>query len=203
MVRGLAADLARATLIDVGWWLWQPLSFAALVGVVLYAVRTRARGDDVRLRPPLDWAAIVPAVVVVNGLTPYVELKTQASWNMYANLRTAGGDTNHLLVPRTFPITSPQDDLVEVVDSDDAVLATYRRLGFLLPVRTVRAYLEDHPGVDATLDVGGDRVEVLPGEPLPARLGPPVPGWSEQWFLLRAVDGGPKERCQTGFLPAR
>jgi hypothetical protein len=165
--------------------------------------RRSLTGDDVGLRPPLGWAAVVPVLVVLNGLTPYVELKTSTSWNMYANLRTAGGDSNHLLVRRTFPITSPQDDLVEVVSTSDRVLGTYRDRGFVLPVRTVRAYLEEHGDVDAILDVGGDRVEVTAGEPVPSRLGPPVPGWVEQWFLLRAVDGGEAERCQTGFLPAR
>ena len=197
-----AADIQRDTLIDLGWWAWQPFSVAALVAVVLFARRSLV-GADVGLWPKAAWAAVVPVVVVLNGLTPYAELKTQASWNMYANLRTAGGDSNHLLVRRTFPITSPQDDLVEVVDTDDGGLAVYRDHGFLLPVRTVRAYLEARGDVDATLDLGGDRVEVRGGEPLPSRLGPPVPGWVERWFLLRAVDGGPAERCQTGFLPAR
>ena len=145
----------------------------------------------------------MPILVVLNGVTPYVELKTSASWNMYANLRTAGGDSNHLLVRRTFPITSPQDDLVEVVDTDDGILATYRDGGFLLPVRTVRAYLERSPDVDAVLDVGGDRGRWC------GRGSRSRPGWARRCRagssagpLLRAVDAGDAERCQTGFLPA-
>ena len=197
-----SGGVPRDTLIDIGWWAWQPLSLAALVAVLLFARRT-PRGADVALRPPLGVAAVVPVLVVLNGLTPYVELKTQASWNMYANLRTADGESNHLLVRRTLPLTSPQDDLVAVVDTDDPLLASYRDRGFLLPVRTVRAYFEARPDVDAELLVGDDAVTVRAGEPLPSRLGPPVPGWVERWFVLRAVDAGSPERCQTGFLPAR
>ena len=192
----------RATLIDIGWWAWQPLAWAAVVAVVVFAVRHRA-GDDVALRPPIGVAAVVPLLVVLNGLTPYVELKTQASWNMYANLRTAGGESNHLVVRRTFPITSPQDDLVTVVETDDPLLLPYQQRGFLLPVRTMRAYVQDHPSTSAELLVGDDSVTVTAGEPVPERLGPTVPGWAERWFVLRAVDGGEPERCQTGFLPAR
>ena len=38
------------------------------------------------------------SLVVANGLTPYLELKTGYGWNMYANLRTVDGETNHFLV---------------------------------------------------------------------------------------------------------
>jgi hypothetical protein len=43
---------------------------------------------------------------------------------------------------------------------------------------------------------------VAPGQPVPARLGPPVADWVDRLFVLRAVDAGEPERCQTGFLPA-
>ena len=191
----------RATLIDIGWWAWQPFSLLAAVAVVTSAVRSWT-GDDVALRPRVGVALVVPVLVVLNGLTPYLEVKTSASWNMYANLRTAGGESNHLLVRRTLPITAPQDDLVAVVDTDDPRLAAYRDLGFLLPVRTLRAYLQDRGDVSAVLDVGGERVVVSPGQAVPGRLGPPVPEWVERLFVLRAVDAGEPERCQTAFLPA-
>ena len=196
-----AGDTDRATLIDVGWWIWQPLSLLAVVAVVTFAVRSWT-GDDVALRPPFGVALVVPVLVVLNGLTPYAELKTSASWNMYANLRTADGESNHLLVRRTLPLTQPQDDLVTIVDTDDPRLAAYRDGGFLLPVRTLRAYLQDHDDVSALLDLDGELVVVGPGQPVPARLGPPVPDWVERLFVLRAVDAGEPERCQTGFLPA-
>ena len=67
---------------------------------------------------------LVPLLVVANGLTPYLELKTGFGWNMYANLRTADGETNHYLVPRTLPLTDEQDELVVILDSDDPAPAT-------------------------------------------------------------------------------
>lgn len=33
---------------------------------------------------------LVPVLVVFNGLTPYLELKTGFGWNMHSNLRTVG-----------------------------------------------------------------------------------------------------------------
>ena len=148
-------------------------------------------------------ALVVVAVVVINGALPYLEVKTAAGWNMYANLRTADGDSNHFLIRATLPLTDPQNDLVTVVASEDPVLSAYADNGLALPVRTLRAYLQDRgTDVDAVLDVGGDRVVLAAGAAMPERLGPPVPEWLRRLFVLRAVSIADDVPCQDSFLPA-
>ena len=58
------------------------------------------------------WMWVVPVLVVLNGLSPFLELRTAYAFNMYANLETAAGESNHFLVPRTLPLTDYQGDLV-------------------------------------------------------------------------------------------
>lgn len=98
--------------------------------------------------PPLrvrGWAAIVPALVVVNGACPYLGLKTETSFSMFSNLATEQGRTNHLLVPATVQVTPWLRDVVEIVDSnsralrrarDDGCGVTYLRLRTLRTTRT-------------------------------------------------------------------
>ena len=66
--------------------------------------RPAARGRTACLRPHHAVFLLVPLLVVVNGFTPYLELKTGYGWNMYSNLRTVDGESNHLLVRRDVPV---------------------------------------------------------------------------------------------------
>ena len=68
------------------------------------------------MRLPGLAAWVLVAIVVANGLTPYLELKTALGFNMYANLVTVAGDSNHLVVRRTAHVLPVQDDLLEVVE---------------------------------------------------------------------------------------
>ena len=61
---------------------------------------------------------LVPAVIFLNGVSPYLGLKTESSFSMFSNLRTEGGRTNHLFIPNTVRLTNFQDDLVEVLETD-------------------------------------------------------------------------------------
>lgn len=60
--------------------------------------------------------------IAINGLAPYLGLKTETSAAMYSNLRTEGGTNNHLFMP-ALRLTGYQDDLVEITQSDHPVLS--------------------------------------------------------------------------------
>lgn len=60
---------------------------------------------------------ILPVIVFINGLCPYLGLKTESSFAMFSNLRTEGGISNHLIVPASIQIFDFQKDLVEVTSS--------------------------------------------------------------------------------------
>ncbi len=153
---------------------------------------------DLRLVPRSAFGAALAAIVFLNGLTPYLELKTAYGFNMYANLETVGGESNHFVVRRTLPLTGVHDDLVAIDATDDPGLEPYVNSGYVLPRRNLDHYLADHPdaSVEATTLAGtsmvieGDTVEALPV-------------LAEKFQLFRAVDTRDPPRCQAAWFPAR
>lgn len=144
-------------------------------------------------------ALIAVVLTALNGTTPYLEVKTTFGFNMFSNLRTEAGLTNHLLVPGTRP--SPRfDDLVEVIESDDEALASYSGSGFLLPLESLRAYTSRHPDVGLVYREDGVVIDADPRPPGSA-LDEPVPWLRERFGFLRAVDEQDPKRCESSFLP--
>ena len=175
--------------------LWIP--FGIWWGVVL--VRALAPGEKMNwsLRP---LAALILAVTVLNGLTPYTEIKTAYGFNMYANLLTAAGESNHLVVRATAPLRRGYEDPVAIVDSSDEGLLGYKESGYLIAYPEFRRYLIANPEVSVTYTRSG----VLYSTPRvgdDAALSAPVPLWW-QYFPLRAIDTQRPPRCQDVFLSA-
>ena len=69
---------------------------------------------------------MVVLVTVLNGLTAYTEVKTAYSFNMYANLITSEGESNHYLARSTLPLRNGYDGPVEILESSDDGLNAYR-----------------------------------------------------------------------------
>lgn len=167
-------------------WLWQ------IIG-------TQAKGDRVlaRLRPA---TGLVVLIAVLNGLTPYTEIKTAYSFNMYANLLTADGESNHLIIVDTIPLRDGYRDPVEIVESSDPGLELYRDTGFLLAYPQLRRYLSDR--IDASLTYRrGSEVFSLDRVGDDPELIDPGPWWW-RFLPLRAIDTSSPPRCQDVFLPA-
>lgn len=71
--------------------------------------------------PGIVW--LVFAVALINSSGPYLGWKTQTSIAMYSNMRTEGDVNNHFFIPKV-PLFRLQDDLIEIIDSNnDEVLA--------------------------------------------------------------------------------
>ena len=75
---------------------------------------------------------LFPVLVFLNGISPYIGLKTESSFAMFSNLRTEGGVTNHLFIPVSAQIFDFQKDMIEVLSSSDPELQQYARQGKLL-----------------------------------------------------------------------
>lgn len=147
------------------------------------------------------WLAIVPVLVVLNGLSPYLELRTAYAFNMYSNLQTADGDTNHFLVTRTLPLTDFQSDLVRITATSDGGLQLYVEGRFDLPFLELRDYLSHHPDVSISYVRGGVERRVARAADDPALI-EPVPSWESKFFAFRSLDQNDPARCQPAFLPA-
>ncbi|WP_172293019.1 thiol-disulfide oxidoreductase [Pseudoruegeria sp. HB172150] len=70
-------------------------------------------------KPHAGWLAIIPILFFVNGLSPYLGLKTEGSIAMFSNLHTEGGETNHLITGVLPFGAGYQNDLVVPLGSNE------------------------------------------------------------------------------------
>jgi len=205
VLAGVAVALDRLTprqALVLGWVPWQVFAVVVL-GATLRFLAQRPR-EPARHALQVGHVAflLVPLLVVANGLTPYLELKTGFGWNMYANLRTADGESNHYLVRRTLPLTDAQDELVHLLDTDDPALHLYITSDYALTWQQLRSYLSDHPDTRLRYRRGNAVVSLAHASDDP-QLVAPLPVWQEKLQLFRAVDERSPERCQPTFGAAR
>ncbi len=193
----------RRIAVAVAWATW--LALASFIGRGLLAAwRERRPGitEAISLRPTNLAGLAVAAIVLLNGLSPYLELKTATGFNMYANLTTADGTSNHLVVSRTAGLRRDQAATIEILSSDEEGLAAYADTGFALPVVNLQDYLADHPEVSVDYRLDGVVVEHRPDRPGPVT--PSAMGWAtERFALFRAVPTADPPACQNVWLPAR
>jgi hypothetical protein len=88
-------------------------------------------------------------LALLNGLSPYLGLKTESSYTMFSNLRTEGGEWNHYLLPRQLQVFGFQDDLVSILRSNDPYLMRLAAGGYRLPPLELQRHIALHP--DAAL----------------------------------------------------
>lgn len=173
----------------VGWYLWRRRP-APIVRPFAFAREGAPR-----------WLLIVPALVLLTGLSPYLELRTAYAFNMYSNLETADGESNHFLVTRTLPLVDHQSDLVRIVRTSDPGLRLYVSERYDLPYLQLQDYLSRHRDVAITYVRGGveHQLDRASDEP---DLVEPVPSWKAKFFAYRSLDQTEPARCQPAFLPA-
>lgn len=96
---------------------WSMLLFVGYFTAIIWSYRT-GNGAPPRWlssRPGLLWLML--AVVILNGLSPYLGFKTETSFAMYSSLRTEGGQNNHMFMP-ALRLADYQDDLVEIIETN-------------------------------------------------------------------------------------
>lgn len=124
LAAALAVELAIGFLAALG----LPLGLVFLVarqviygGFVLWiaarVVRLPVEREIELARPGLA-AAVVVALAVLNGLSPYLGLKTRTGFDMYGNLRMEAGRSNHLIVPRSLDLLGLLADRGRILEAD-------------------------------------------------------------------------------------
>lgn len=184
--------------------IWYVFDATILLGVVIWLVRYRGQALErpftLRDKGPI-WLAVVPALLVFNGLLPYFELRTAYVYTMYSNLRMVDGKSNHFIVRSSLPLSGRQADLVKVLASSNPGLRLYATGNYLLPWDSFRAYVAKHPEEAVIYERGGRRYLVERASDYPELVTSP-PLLARKLLALRAVDGSDKARCQDVFLPA-
>ncbi len=190
-------DVTLVLLGHLAWWIYGT-AVVAVVAFLFFAPRSSSRQP----RAALGLVYLVPALVLLNGLTPYLELKTGFGWNMYSNLRTVAGVTNHLIVPATADLTGLQTDRVEIIASSDPALRKLGSDGYALTYTEFRKYAQTHPDVAVTYERDGRVVRAERLEDDPAAAGA-TSALARRLQSFRVIDLSPAERCQPSFSPAR
>jgi hypothetical protein len=120
----LSVELALGFLDSLG----APLELAFLVarqtiygGVALWIAARVIRlpvEREIELARPNLAASMVVALAILNGLSPYLGLKTRTGFDMYGNLRMEAERSNHLLVPRSLDVLGLLADRGRILDAD-------------------------------------------------------------------------------------
>jgi hypothetical protein len=153
-------------------------ALVGIVGVLLWRRGWTYRPGFFRLAHPI-WI-LGPALIVLNGVSPYLGLKTQSTFTMYSNLQTEGDRWNHRILPEEIQVFSLQDDLLRVIDTDDPVLTDYEGSRTELVLFRVQARANERPDSRLVYESDGRTwtVERIADDPT---LGEP------QNFVLRKV----------------
>jgi hypothetical protein len=105
------------------------------------------------------WLLFFPVVVFLNGLLPYLGLKTENSYAMFSNLKTEAGSSNHFLVPESLQIFNYQKDVVDIVSSTDPNLDKLAQANLSMVWFEFRNYLNEHkPGEVKYLRNGKEQI---------------------------------------------
>ena len=184
--------------IFFGVWVLYGISALLVFGLLVYSGRNALyRGNEFRSHVAL---LIVPLLVFLNGIMPYLGLKTEHSFAMYSNLRTEGGTTNHLFIPVSLQIFGLQKDLVTITQSTDVYLRSFAENGtavpyFLLHARIVSLADEGRKNIGVTYTREGLSRNVTNAE-ADAELTAPIPWIYRKLMLFREVDVSPPGMCR-------
>jgi hypothetical protein len=171
--------LGQTHMMQLRWTL--PLALA-IVLVVHIAPRVW-RDRNLRLAPPAfairglsQWTLAV--LLLMNAASPYIGGKTITAFTMYSNISTEGGVSNHLFIPR-LPITTSQDDLVEIVESEVPYLQWVTTQNLLITWHELRREMTANPdsplvyvrdGKTVSLQSGREDPELISTHPVWHRL---------------------------------
>jgi len=87
---------------------------------------------------------ILPALMILNGFSPYFGLKTTTVWSMFSNLHTENKYTNHMLMPVNYRLAVYQDDLIEILETNDPTLQSYIDHNMLITAFELRRYFNNN-----------------------------------------------------------
>lgn len=126
------------------------------------------------------WPYIIPGLFFLSCLSPYVGLKTESSINMFSNLHTEGGTSNHLLMPEPPYLFDYQRNVVRVVDSSSAALRKTGERGLYNVQFTIDEYLRRHPEAWVSYTRNGQLFERVTAADLTSRPA----SWIERKLLI-------------------
>ena len=138
---------------------------------------------------------VVTILFFLNGLSPYIGLKTENSYSMYSNLRTEGNRPNHLFIPGALSIFPEQNDLVEIIDSSVQELQTLAEANLVIPYFQLCSELSDRPNAAIVFRHRGQLYDIPKVSDHRDKL-PVVSLWKRRLFPYRALERDGPQGCR-------
>lgn len=194
---GIFLALHLGVLTPIWWFVLREVLFltvaaaliAALIGLFL-----ESRGDAAveRDHRPSSPFFIVVTLVILNGLSPYLGLKTRSAFTMYSNLSFAPGATNHLAAPPSLDLFGIIGDSVTITATEDPELQSRLAIaGPELPYIALCAYLEGVDDLSAAVKTPYGLSYERNGRVESARRFAPLPSDCPGWIARRLLFFGP------------
>jgi len=122
-------------------WYWMLLFYLLPLGLFVWlwyrqSAFFQPSAHSFRPIPPVFW--VLPALLIFDGINPYLGLKTDTAFAMYSNLRSEGGRTNHLIWRHPLALAKYQEDLVQILESNDHALEAAAQRGWPMPFFDLR-----------------------------------------------------------------
>lgn len=92
-----------------------------------------ARDEEARTPFATAVVGVVLVLLTMNAASPYIGFKTQTSFAMYSNLRTEGGESNHLFLPTVALVSDDAEHLVQVIEATSPLLQGLLASGDAIP----------------------------------------------------------------------
>ena len=134
---------------------------------------------------------IVPVLIVLNGVTPVLGLKTRTAWQMYSNIRLEPDASNHVLFGRSLDVmgafrdpvsvVAAESSLRDVAGTDNVALDRISTPAELVPPRPPAAAGERHGRPAWTIRPRTSSLTSRAGDDLPSAG--PSGGGPLRWYL--------------------
>ena len=171
--------------------IWAAVGGVAMIVLAYVALQNLPCQNVSAPRRPL-WVYLVPGMFFLSCLSPYVGLKTESSINMFSNLHTEGGQTNHLLFTKPPYLFSYQNEVVKIVDSSEPYLVRQSRAGNYHILLDLKRRLRWNPEAWVTYVKDGETVTRAKA----ATFGDDMPNVLERKFLVfKLVDFSRPKVC--------
>ncbi len=114
---------------------------------LLWTVKPFPVGDTVfRFGHPVF--VVVPVLLLFNGFSPYLGLKTQTSFSMFSNLRTELRSTNHFFMPVGLRLAGYQEQMVIVEETTSPALQVHCSAKEWIPLFELRRAAAEDTSAD-------------------------------------------------------
>lgn len=184
---------------SIGMALWIPYAFVLLTLLILGWTRTSPTPAPPLIKPAWRSPVIVVAVLfALNCFAPYLGFQTLRTMSMFSSIRTEGGRSNHLFIPKSLQLTALQDDLALPISASEIWLDYYSREETPVPYAELRrrVWADPKQPSQVTYERNGEIRTVNTADPEAAAELPPLPFPLHKVLGFRAIDRQGPVNCR-------